>query len=61
MEATKNCNITIGTTQEGGQQANSIIDAMYEGYISRLVVAQPLVMPHVKYVCVLLPLVMPHI
>ena len=59
MEATKNCTIVIGTTQKAGQQANSIVDIMYEGYFSCLVVARPLVIPNVRHVCVLLPLVMP--
>ena len=51
----------IGTTEEARQKPNSVIDAMYEGYVSYLVVAQYLVMPHVRYVCVLLPLVRPHV
>ena len=37
------------------------MDAMYEVYISRLVVVQYLVIPHVRYVFVLLPLVRPHV
>ena len=61
MEATGNCTIAIGTTQEARKQANSIINAIYKGYVSCPVVAQPLVMPHVRHVCVLLPIVMPHI
>ena len=40
---------------------NIVIDAMYEGYVSQLVVAKYLVIPHIRYVCVLLPLVMPHV
>ena len=47
----------IGTAQETGQQANSVIDAVYEVYISRLVVVQYLVMPHVRYVYMLLLLI----
>ena len=42
---------------EAGKQANSIIDAMYEGYISLSVVGRSLVMPHGRHVCVLLTLV----
>ena len=40
---------------------NIVIDAMYEGYVSQLVVAKYLVILHIRYVCVLLPLVMPHV
>ena len=61
MEATRNCTIAIGATQKAGQQANSLIDPMYEGYISRLIVVQPLVMPDIRHACVLLSLVMPHV
>ena len=50
MKATRNCIIAIGATQEAQQQANSIIDAMYEGYVSHPVVVQPFVMPHVRHV-----------
>ena len=34
---------------------------MYEGYFSRLVVVQYLVMPHIRYVYKLLPIVRAHI
>ena len=34
---------------------------MYKSYIICLVVSQPLVMPHIRYICVLKPLVMPHV
>ena len=34
---------------------------MYEGYVSRLVVVQYLVRPHIKHVCMLPPLVRPHV
>ena len=61
MEATRNCTKAIGATQEAGQKANSIIDAMYEHYVSHLVVARYLVMPHVRHLCVLLPLLVPHV
>ena len=53
--------MAIGATQESGKQVNSIIDAIYEGYIILLVVAWSLVMPHVRLVCVILYLVMPHV
>ena len=43
--------------QEAEEQAKSIIDTVYEGCVRRSVVAQSLVMPHVRQVCVLLPLV----
>ena len=55
MEATENCTKAISTTQEAGLEANSIIDAMYEGC------ARYLVMPHVRHVCMLQPLVRPHV
>ena len=61
MEATRYCIIAVSTTQIAGQQANSIINAIYEGYVSHPVVAQSLLMPHVRHVCVLLPLVMPQV
>ena len=44
--------------QKARKQANSIIDTIYKGYISRSVVVKSLVMPYVRHVCVLLPLVM---
>ena len=53
IKATKNCTIEIGATQEAGQQANKIIDSIYKGYNSHLVVAWPLIVPHVRHVCVL--------
>ena len=59
MEAFGNCTIVIGTTEEAVKQANSIIDAMYKGCVSCLVVVQYLVMPHVRHLCVLVPLVRP--
>ena len=34
---------------------------MYEGYVSRSVVVQYLVVPHIRHVCIILPLVMPHV
>ena len=34
---------------------------MYEGYVSRSVVAQYLLMPYIRHVCVLLPLIRPHV
>ena len=43
--------------QEAGKQANSIIDAMYKGKVSRLVITWSLVVSHVRHVCVLLHLV----
>ena len=58
MEATGNCTIVICTTQEARQLVNSITDAVCESYVSCFVVAQPLVMPHVRHAHVLLPLVM---
>ena len=61
MEATRNCIIAIGTIQEAGKQAKSMIDPIYEGNISHLVDVQPLVMPYVRHMYVLLPLVMPYI
>ena len=57
----RNCTIAIGIAQEAEQLANSIIDAIYKGFVSGPVVAQPLVMPHVKHVYVLLPFIMPYI
>ena len=51
----------IGATQEAKQYANSIIDAAYIGYVSRLVVVWYLVIPNVRHLCVLLPLVMPQV
>ena len=57
MEATKNCTKAIGTIQEAGQQAKSVIDAAYDRYVSCLVVVWYLVMPHLRHICVLLPLV----
>ena len=38
-----------------------MIDAIYKGYVSRPVVAWPLLMPYVRHVCVLLHLIMPHV
>ena len=61
MEATKNCTKAIRATQESGLKANSIIDAIYEGCVSRLVVVQYLVMPHLRHVYVLQTLVRPHV
>ena len=61
MEASGNCTKVIGTTQEAGQYTNSVINGVYEGYISRLVVSLYLVMPHVRHACVLLPLIRPHV
>ena len=61
MKAIRNCTIAIGATLEAGKKANSIIDGIYEGYVSCPVVVQPLVMPHVRHICVLQPLVIPHI
>ena len=61
MEVTRTCTIAIGTTQEAGKKANSIIYSVYEGYISCLAVAWCLVVPHAKHVFVLLPFVMPRI
>ena len=34
---------------------------MYEGYVSHSVVAQYLVIPHIRHVCVLLPLIRPRV
>ena len=51
----------IGATQETGLQANSIIDTMYEGYVSRSVAVWHLVILHVRHVYVLLPLARPHV
>ena len=48
MEANGKCTIAIGATQEAEKQANSKIDAIYKGYISHLIVSQPLVMPYVR-------------
>ena len=61
MEATKNCTIAIGTSQDAGKKAKSVIEAVYESYVSYLVVMWYLLRPHVQHVCVLLPLVIPHI
>ena len=61
MEATKNCTKVIYATKEAGLYANSIIDAMYEGCVSRSVVVRYLLMPHVRHMCVLLSLIRPHI
>ena len=49
MEATRNCAKVISTIQEAENQPNSVTEAVYEGYISCLVVARYLVMPHVRY------------
>ena len=51
MEAIRNYTIAIGAKQKAEKQANSIIDAMYEGHVSCLVVLWPLAMPHVRYIC----------
>ena len=61
METIGSCTIAIGATEEAEQKANSVIDDMYEGYVSHLVVVRYLVMPHVRHVYVLLPLVKPYI
>ena len=61
MEATRNCTKAIDTTQEAGQQANSVIDSVYEGYISYLVVAWYPVRPNITHVCVILHFVIPHV
>ena len=75
MEAAENCTKAIRATQKAELQANSIINAMYEGCVSHSVAVRYLVMPYVKYVnmlqhfvrshvrhvCVLLPLVRPHV
>ena len=34
MEAIGNCTIAISATQQAGNLANSVTDAMYEGYVS---------------------------
>ena len=57
MEATGNSTTAISATYEAGKQASGVFYTVYEGYISRLVVAQSLVVLYAKYVCVLLPLV----
>ena len=44
MEATENCTKAIGATQEAGLLADSVIDAIYEGYVWYLVI------PRVKHV-----------
>ena len=61
MVATGNCTMVISNIQEAGKQANSVINAEYESYVSRLVVSQYLVMPHIRHLCVPLPLVICHI
>ena len=61
MKATGSYSVAIDATQEAEQQANSIINAAYEGYVGHLVVSQCLLMPHVRHVYVLLPFVMPPI
>ena len=61
MEGTRNCTIAIGTIQEAGKQANSIIYTMYEGYFSQTVVEWPILMPHLMHMCVLLPVAMPYV
>ena len=61
METIGSCTIAIGATEEAEQKANSVIDDMYEGYVSHLVVVRYLVMPHVRHVYVLLPIVRPHV
>ena len=59
MKPTRNCTRAISVTQEAEKQAKSIINAIYEGYFKCLVVAQPLVMPHVGHKCVLLFFIIP--
>ena len=49
IEAIRNYTIAIGASQEAGQQVHSIIDNIYDGYISHPIVSQPLVMPHVGH------------
>ena len=53
--------MALGTTEEAGIKAKSIINAMYKGYLRRSVVVQYLTMPHVRHVCMLLPLVRAHV
>ena len=54
MEPTGNRTIVIGAIQEAGHYANSIVNAMYESYVSRSVVSRYLVMPHVRHLGLLL-------
>ena len=75
MEATESCTKAIGATQQAGLLVKTVIDTMYEGCISRLVLMQYLVMshvrhmymlqslvrPHVRHVCALIPIVRPHV
>ena len=44
--------------QETEQQTKSIIDTVYEGYVSHSVVAGSLRIPHVRHICMLLLLIM---
>ena len=56
MEATGSYATVIGATISW-KKSKIIIDTVYEDYVSHLVVAQPLVMPYVRYMCMLLPLI----
>ena len=61
MEATWTYTIAISTTQKAKKKANSVINAIYEGYVIPPVVVQPFSMPNIRHVYVLLPFVTSHI
>ena len=49
MEAAGNYTLAISGTRKDGKQANIIVNAMYRGYSSFLVVSQAFLMPHVRH------------